>query len=209
MMSPLLISSIFQAVILVHDTKKHFYKKFLYEPFPVESKLADVLADHLNAEIVSGSVFSKQSAVEFLTWTYFFRRLAQNPSFYGLERVDQKNMNYYLSKLIQNTIAALQEADCCVVNENDTITPTTLGAIASFYYLKHSTVGMLSKALVDKLQHSDLLRIMSNASEFAEVPVRHNEEHFNAQLAAVLPWKVGKDSYDRHALPGRKSLEVS
>jgi hypothetical protein len=48
-MSPLLISSIFQAVILVHDTKKHFYKKFLYEPFPVESKLADVLADHLNA----------------------------------------------------------------------------------------------------------------------------------------------------------------
>ena len=27
------------AVILVHDIKKHFYKKFLYEPFPVESKL--------------------------------------------------------------------------------------------------------------------------------------------------------------------------
>ena len=26
------------AVILVHDAKKHFYKKFLYEPFPVESK---------------------------------------------------------------------------------------------------------------------------------------------------------------------------
>jgi len=26
------------AVILVHDIKKHFYKKFLYGPFPVESK---------------------------------------------------------------------------------------------------------------------------------------------------------------------------
>ena len=26
------------AVILVHDIKKLFYKKFLYEPFPVESK---------------------------------------------------------------------------------------------------------------------------------------------------------------------------
>ena len=26
------------AVILVHDQKKHFYKKFLYEPFPVESR---------------------------------------------------------------------------------------------------------------------------------------------------------------------------
>ena len=27
-----------KAVILVHDIKKHFYKKFLYEPFPVESR---------------------------------------------------------------------------------------------------------------------------------------------------------------------------
>ena len=30
------------AVILVHDVKKAFYKKFLYEPFPVESSLLEV-----------------------------------------------------------------------------------------------------------------------------------------------------------------------
>ena len=30
------------AVIFVQDTKKHFYKKFLYEPFPVESRLVCV-----------------------------------------------------------------------------------------------------------------------------------------------------------------------
>ena len=29
------------AVIMVHEPKKSFYKKFLYEPFPVESSLAD------------------------------------------------------------------------------------------------------------------------------------------------------------------------
>lgn len=29
------------AVIMVHDPKKAFYKRFLYEPFPVESSLAD------------------------------------------------------------------------------------------------------------------------------------------------------------------------
>ena len=29
------------AVIMVHDVKKSFYKKFLYEPFPVESSLID------------------------------------------------------------------------------------------------------------------------------------------------------------------------
>jgi len=31
------------AVILVHDAKKAFYKKFLYEPFPVESSLLEVI----------------------------------------------------------------------------------------------------------------------------------------------------------------------
>ena len=44
------------AVVLVHDVKKHFYKKFLYEPFPVESSLHGVLPDHLNAEIVAGTI---------------------------------------------------------------------------------------------------------------------------------------------------------
>ena len=48
------------AVVLVHDIKKHFYKKFMFEPFPVESSLADVLPDHFNAEIVAGTIASKQ-----------------------------------------------------------------------------------------------------------------------------------------------------
>ena len=69
-----------KAVILVHDVKKHFYKKFLYEPFPVEFNLLGVLGDHLIAERVAGSICSKQYAMDYLTWTYFFRRLIMNPS---------------------------------------------------------------------------------------------------------------------------------
>lgn len=42
------------AVVLVHEQKKNFYKKFFYEPFPVESSLLEVLPEHLNAEIVAG-----------------------------------------------------------------------------------------------------------------------------------------------------------
>ena len=50
------------ASILVHEPKKQFYKKFLYEPFPVESSLHGVLHDHFNAEIVGGTIKSKQVA---------------------------------------------------------------------------------------------------------------------------------------------------
>ena len=43
-----------KAVLMVHDSKRAFYRKFLYESFPVESSLAANLVDHLMAEISSG-----------------------------------------------------------------------------------------------------------------------------------------------------------
>lgn len=61
------------AVILTQQVKKNFYKRFLYQPFPVESCLLPVLSEHLNAEIVNGTINTKQQAIEYLTWTYFFR----------------------------------------------------------------------------------------------------------------------------------------
>ncbi len=36
------------AVIMVHEPKKSFYKKFLYEPFPVESSLQDQVRPNLD-----------------------------------------------------------------------------------------------------------------------------------------------------------------
>jgi activating signal cointegrator complex subunit 3 len=47
------------ACILVHEPKKNFFKKFLYDPFPVESQLAGKLQNHLNAEIAGGAIGSR------------------------------------------------------------------------------------------------------------------------------------------------------
>ncbi|KAH9644006.1 hypothetical protein HF086_004267 [Spodoptera exigua] len=105
------------AVVLVHDQKKNFYKKFLYEPFPVESSLLEVLPDHLNAEIVAGTVQTKQDILDYLTWTYFFRRLLKNPSYYNLESVEPQDVNYYLSNLVQSSLDALANANCLEIEE--------------------------------------------------------------------------------------------
>jgi activating signal cointegrator complex subunit 3 len=67
------------AVILCHEPLKNYYMKFLHNPLPVESQLQDVLADHINAEIVAGTLTTLQSTMEYLTWTYFYRRLLANP----------------------------------------------------------------------------------------------------------------------------------
>jgi activating signal cointegrator complex subunit 3 len=47
------------AVVMVHEPKKAFYKRFLYEPFPVESSLQDQVG-------VFGGVM--ECGTRLLTW---------------------------------------------------------------------------------------------------------------------------------------------
>lgn len=98
-----------KAVIMVHEPKKGFYKKFVYSPFPVESALHEKLPDHLNAEIVNGSITNAQGAIDYLTWTYFFRRLPQNPAFYGLPgEANQEVVSAHLTELVQDSLESLE-----------------------------------------------------------------------------------------------------
>lgn len=105
------------AVVLVHDLKKSFYKNFLHQPFPVESSLLAVLPDHINAEIVAGTIKSKQEFLDYLTWTYFFRRLLKNPKYYDLNTLEPHMINQYLSSLVDNTIMVLIDSHCIGFDE--------------------------------------------------------------------------------------------
>lgn len=68
------------------------------------------VADHFNAEIVSGTISSRQDAVDYLTWTYLFRRLMQNPSYYDLEDTGQDAVSVYMSGLVANALGQLEAA---------------------------------------------------------------------------------------------------
>ena len=175
------------ACVLVHDVKKHFYKKFLYEPFPVESSLLSVLPEHLNAEIVAGTIQTTQEALDYMTWTYFFRRLLQNPSYYQLDGVDEHNVNKFLTGIVERTLETLARSYCVEISEDQAIEATTLGRIASYYYLSHNTVRDFQDSLSSEMTLEDLLEVLCDASEYEQLPVRHNEELLNADLAKLCP----------------------
>ena len=152
------------ACVMVHEEKKNFYKKFLYEPFPVESSLAGQLTDHLNAEIASGTLTSRQHCLDYLTWTYFFRRLTKNPSFYNLNGNDADAINSYLRTLINTNLLKLRDAGCIELDfTDDNIKSTHLGYLCSFYYLSHLTVMNLDKRLQAETSIDEIIDILSKA----------------------------------------------
>lgn len=186
------------AYIMVSDEKKNFYKKFLYEPFPVESSLAKSLVDHLNAEIASGTLSTKKHCIDYLTWTFFFRRLTKNPTYYNLEDNSAEAINNYLRNLVNTTLTKLRNAGCIELDTNDeeSLRPTQLGYLASFYYLSYQTVSGLAQAIKENTGIADLIDILSKAEEFAGLPVRHNEDVLNEALSHLVPLKVNKHNLE-------------
>ncbi|KAG8652395.1 DExH-box ATP-dependent RNA helicase DExH14 isoform X2 [Manihot esculenta] len=184
-----------KAVILVHEPKKSFYKKFLYEPFPVESSLKEHLHDHINAEIVTGTICHKEDAVHYLTWTYLFRRLMVNPAYYGLENAEPETLSSYMSRLVQNTFEDLEDSGCIKLNE-DNVESMMLGTIASQYYLSYMTVSMFGSNIGPDTSLEVFLHILSGASEYDELPVRHNEENYNEALSQRVRYMVNKNQLD-------------
>ena len=193
--------------------------------------------------------------MDFLSWTYFFRRLARNPAYYHLEvpmvaasassslGLDEAGslmgsfiaslmtslirprlmtslirprliaslirprlmtslirprlmtslirlrliaslirprlcaVNTFLSDLIEGTLYDLQSAGCLEIDEIDgsSVRPLTLGRVASYYYLKYTTVALFCAELHDVdeavTELPTLLRVLCDASEFDELPV--------------------------------------
>jgi hypothetical protein len=196
------------AVIMVHEPKKSFYKKFLYEPFPVESSLPGQLADHVNAEAVGGTIRSTQDAVDYLTWTFFMRRLLQNPSYYDLDSVAPEAVSSFLSDLVGATLGALEGAGCLAVDEAGGVAVLTPGRIASFYYLRHATLATFARELRPGMGPPDVLRALCAAAEYAELPVRHNEDRLNAGLAAQVRHPPDARTIGEHARGVAAVLEV-
>jgi len=190
-------------VLLTENSKKEYYKKFIYEPLPVESHLDQRMADHMNAEIVMKTIENKQDAVDWLTWTFYYRRLSQNPNYYGIQGVTHQHLSDHLSEVVENTVEGLERIGCCSIEDDVELAPANLGLIASYYYIRHKTIETFSRCVNENTKRKGLLEILCAASEFDAVPVRSGEEATLRGLAQSLGMKVQKEKLND---PHQKSL---
>jgi len=107
-------------------------------------------------------------------------------------------------KLIDTTLRRLSDHNCIKIHDDDyTFEPTFLGHLASYYYMKHETVYKFSSELPKCKSVFELLKLLCNAHEFNEIPVRHNEDLLNAELAKECRYPVNNASLDS---PNTKTL---
>ncbi|KAF6009316.1 hypothetical protein HII13_003392 [Brettanomyces bruxellensis] len=173
------------AMVFTKESKKSFYKHFLNIGFPVESSLHKVLDDHIGAEISSGTIKSRQDAMDFLTWTFLYRRAHHNPTYYGIEDTTEDAINKYLSDLIDHVVGELRKSKC-LIGSGDRIYPTPYLQISSYYYLSHRTMRKLLNNVKSSATFRECLRWLAEAAEYDELPTRHGEELINTEMSEQM-----------------------
>eukprot|EP00118_Oscarella_pearsei_P003355 m.13994 g.13994 ORF g.13994 m.13994 type:complete len:2136 (+) comp25397_c0_seq1:78-6485(+) len=189
-----------KCVILCQLSKKEVFKKFLYEPLPIESHVDHFLHDHFNAEIVTKTIENKQDAVDYLTWTFLYRRMTQNPNYYNLQGVTHRHLSDHMSELVENTLHDLDQSKCIGIEEEIDVHPLNLGMIAAYYYINYTTIELFSMSLNAKTKLRGLVEIVSSAAEYEGIPLRHHEEAILRQLTGRVPLRLptGSKFNDSH-----------
>lgn len=183
-----------KSVVLCHAPKKAYLKKLLDEPLPIESHLDSYLHDPLNAEIVTKTVGSMQDAIDYLTWTFLYRRLPKNPTYYGLRGTSNVHLSEHLSEMIETVVGDLEESRCCKISEDGDVSPLNLGMIAAYYYAQYRTLELVASSVTAKTKIRGILEILSASWEFSNLPMRFGEEKAMKMLARTLTYPLPEGS---------------
>ena len=132
------------------------------------------LIDHLNAEIGLGTVSSASSAKKWLSGTFLYVRLKENPEHYKIQGdVSARNLDERLEQICQKGIASLQEYD--LVKGSTKLSSTEFGDAMARYSVHFETMKIFL-ALPPKSKVSEILSALSQAEEFKEIRFRAGEK---------------------------------
>ncbi|ODV89579.1 hypothetical protein CANCADRAFT_4197 [Tortispora caseinolytica NRRL Y-17796] len=179
-----------KALVMCRNVQLPFLKKFLSEAIPVESSLNLVLSDYILPEICNRIVKSKQDAIDWITHTFFYRRLLENPSYYGLLDATPDGLSAYLSELVEGALDELKEMNIVEIDESEDVVSPLEGALISGHYgISPYTINTLQNSLGGKLKLRKLLETICLAVEFDALPLRQNEDAILKRLQTITPMK--------------------
>ena len=188
-------------LITNHEALPRYIDK-LVRAVPIESNFIQQLADHLNAEVVGGTVTSLNEAVTWIGYTYLFVRMKKNPLAYGIN-ADQFNDDPTLRgrcmELVQQAVTLLAQNKMMNFHPGSgNLSMTDLGRVAAHFYVQAESVKTFNDMmeLNPSPSDSDLCRIIASATEFTNLRVRQEEQTELDGLQETCPLKYDGKVHD-------------
>ncbi len=157
------------------------YRRLLADGKPIESRLAEELDSHLNAEIALGVVDDIEDVMSWLETTFYYARAQSVPDKYDDSASLRERVSTTLKRLVEGGFVDRSGLE---------IEPTALGRLASQFYLRldtaeafHALCERATDGETPPLDEKRVLRTVAGASEFDSVSARRDErETFGAVL---------------------------
>ncbi|KAJ3409168.1 Sec63 [Chytridiales sp. JEL 0842] len=180
-------------VIMTVEEKQRYYENMVAGKEIVESNLHENLIEHLNAEIVLGTISNIELSIEWLKSSFLYVRIKKNPTRYKIS-VNDKTVSpeKRLMTICMKDLELLANAK--MVDQADdgmTLSPTEFGRIMAKYYIRFET----ARSIVELKPSPSLkavLECLCAGKELQEVRFRMDKAHLNALNKAVMMPIKGK-----------------
>jgi activating signal cointegrator complex subunit 3 len=189
-------------LITTHDALPRYLDK-LVRAVPIESKFIKQLADHLNAEVVAGTVTTIEEAATWLTYTYLYVRMVRNPLAYGItldQHADDPGLRGRSRELVEEAAKLLDQNKMLRYHvQSGNLGVVDLGRVAAHFYIQAESVSTFNEKLAHDSSPSDafLCHVICCASEFENVRIRQEEfGEIDGIIAKACPLKVDQPVHE-------------
>ncbi|KAF2368319.1 Sec63 domain, partial [Trinorchestia longiramus] len=150
------------------------YEQLVTGSGALESHLHQNLIEHLNAEIVLGTIDSVDVAVTWLQSTFLYVRAQNNPRHYGFPAQLPNLLNKF-SELCRHEVSLLDRAGLVVTEERGSLAATPLGALMARYCVSFRSMNTMLQVSGDE-SFKELLTLITECHEFSDVKLRTSEK---------------------------------
>ncbi len=153
--------------VICDDEDADKYRQLLREGKEIESMLEGDLRTHLNAEVAMGTVADMEAVMSWVETTFYHVRAQSAPEEYEFDGLRER---------VRDVVEDLVESGFIETDDNLGLSPTTLGRLASKYYLRlDSAAGFRALGDRERVTDGEVLETVAAAGEFDSVSARQAE----------------------------------
>eukprot|EP01099_Mayorella_cantabrigiensis_P006421 TRINITY_DN5354_c0_g1_i1.p1 TRINITY_DN5354_c0_g1~~TRINITY_DN5354_c0_g1_i1.p1 ORF type:complete len:573 (-),score=91.48 TRINITY_DN5354_c0_g1_i1:129-1847(-) len=165
------------------------------------------MVEHINAEVVLGTITDVSVLIEWLKSTYLYIRMRKNPSHYGIPlRLKEEEIDLKMREICLSCVNEMVSYDILSLDEDGfSIKPLEIGKTMARYSIEFETMKLFSK-LSFRPEFSDLVRAISSASEFENIVLRRSEKKIlnginkDSRIRFPISGKISTNFDKRHCL---------